>query len=923
MRRLLTSFVIFAAAAPLAAAQDLYLTSTLDQLNFVGEAPRVLARPLTGSELGFRPHVRAVVTGAYAQNVEAWVAVPFVETFADGAPSMGAATLAVRIAADSEHGTLNGTLYVPGRRDGDPAKVLAFTMDSADASPEGREDFLRARYLSSSWLLARQAPGAALWRRIAEADGEELELVGSLPVFDPNRRLFSRRGARTEVQDAYGLFSGGQALSENLALDLVLEPEEGTEGWQPISELRGIETPAVDWGEALEQADPDIDALAHLIPSDQMFVHLAGLGELRALVAMAVSEVPWLLELFESTGSDGNLMARYERQLALSLDATTELFAKATVRGLALTASDPFLRTGTDLALVFETDGSPLLAGYVRAQHEAALRANPKAEALEATHGGVTYTGVRSRWRELCSYLVELPGGIVAVSNSPAQIHALIDTHAKSRPAVSELAEYLVYRDRYPAAEGEAFVLISDETIRRWASPRWRIGAARRTRAAAVMADEAAGQLLRDSGADGPRALRVRDNLRVPGGDRLVRRPRGAASPVYGTPEFLTPVVELDIESVTAGEVAAYSSFRRTYENRWRDVFDPVGARVVLGEDSFELDLSVRPLTRRSEYRSLIELVEGGSLAPTAGIRGEGILGQLVYAMDSESRAFQDFQGMASSFAPKITSSFAWVGDHMTVYLDDGPFWKEMAAAEDPERWFEEHVFDMPMGVKIACKSPLQLAGFLAGFRGFVEETAPGLVRWESREYGEHRYLALIPETDMGMPGLDLYYATRPDALILGMTPGVIERALDRIDAGEGSKGPVELGEHALGTITPAGLRFAAQLWTLENREDTQLRAWDALPLWDELHRRFPHEDPALAWARYFPSVPTLPGGDRMQWNIDEARYESLHCGTPDAPRATMGPPAIVERLKGVAGGLTFEEGDGLRARVKLSYTPR
>lgn len=923
MRRLLSTLVILAAAAPLAAAQDLYLTSTLDQLDFGAERPQFLSRPLIGSELGFRPHVRAVVTGAYAQNVETWVGVPFVEAFADENPAMGTAMLAVRIAADSEHGTLSGTLYVPGRRDGDPAEVLPFTLDPGDATPDGREEFLAARYLASSWLLARQAPGAALWRRIADADGEELELAGSLPDFDPNRRLFSRRGARSSVQDAYGLFSGGQALSENLALDLVLEPEEGTEGWQPIGELRGIETPAVDWGEALEQASPEVDALAHVIPSDQMFVHVSGLGELRALLATAASEVPWLLELFESTGSDGKLMTRYERQLALSLNATTELFANQTVRGLAVTASDPFLRTGTDLALVFETDGSPLLAGYVRAQHEAALRANPKAEALEATHGDVTYSGVRSRWRELCSYLVELPGGIVAVSNSPAQIHALIDTHGKARPAVAGLPEYLVYRDRYPAAQGEAFVLISDEAIRRWASPHWRIGAARRTRAAAVMADEAAGQLLRDSGADGPRALRVRDNLRVPGGDRLITRPRGAASPVYGTPEFLTPVVELDIESVTIGEVAAYESFRRTYENRWRNVFDPVGARVVLGEERFELDMSVRPLTRRSEYRSLIELVGNGSLAPTAGVRGEGILGQLVYAMDTESRAFSEFQGMASSFAPKITNPFAWIGDHLTVYLDDAPFWKEMAAAENPERWAEDHVLDMPLGVKIACKSPLQLAGFLAGLRGFVEETAPGLVRWETREHGEHRYLALVPESDMGMPGLDLYYATRPDALILGMTPGVIERALDRIDAGLDSNGPAELGEHALGAITPAGLRLAAQLWALESREDTQLRAWDALPLWDELHRRFPDADPARVWSRYFPSVPALANGDRMQWNVDAGRYESLHCGTPDSPRANMSAPAIVERLKGLSGGLTFEEGDGLRARVELTYGGR
>ena len=51
--------------------------------------------------------------------------------------------------------------------------------------------------------------------------------------------------------------------------------------------------------------------------------------------------------------------------------------------------------------------------------------------------------------------------------------------------------EYTFFRTRYPrGVDSETGLLIlSDATIRRWCSPKWRIAASRRTRVAAAMAD--------------------------------------------------------------------------------------------------------------------------------------------------------------------------------------------------------------------------------------------------------------------------------------------------------------------------------------------------------------------------------------------------------------------------------------------------
>ena len=143
-------------------------------------------------------------------------------------------------------------------------------------------------------------------------------------------------------------------------------------------------------------------------------------------------------------------------------------------------------------------------------------------------------------------------------------------------------------------------LILTDAAIRRWCGPRWRIGASRRTRVAAVLAELQAqylDDLARGEFKAGPLSL---ENPPAGMGE-LQLTPEGVISSTYGTLEFLTPIAELNLDMVTPEERNAYDFFRSRYQRSWREFFDPIALRFVIQPDRMGIDLSVMPLIVGSE----------------------------------------------------------------------------------------------------------------------------------------------------------------------------------------------------------------------------------------------------------------------------------------------------------------------------------
>lgn len=125
---------------------------------------------------------------------------------------------------------------------------------------------------------------------------------------------------------------------------------------------------------------------------------------------------------------------------------------------------------------------------------------------------------------------------------------------------------------------------------------------------------------------------------------------------------FLTSISELPVEFATEREVEAYSRFRRRYMARWRRVFDPVAARLVVREHRLDLDLSIRPLTVSSRYREWIGLTRGATLPPRAGDVHAGTTVHLALALGRESAVPEPPPGARAS-TPRTASPWSSATD--------------------------------------------------------------------------------------------------------------------------------------------------------------------------------------------------------------------------------------------------------------------
>ena len=93
-------------------------------------------------------------------------------------------------------------------------------------------------------------------------------------------------------------------------------------------------------------------------------------------------------------------------------------------RSVAATGSDPYFRTGTDVAFLFEAVEPATLETALMAQVSATAATVKGAERVRGRVKGIEYAGFRSADRKLCSYVATF-GTTVAVTNSPYQLERL------------------------------------------------------------------------------------------------------------------------------------------------------------------------------------------------------------------------------------------------------------------------------------------------------------------------------------------------------------------------------------------------------------------------------------------------------------------------------------------------------------------
>ena len=920
-----------------ALAEDVYTSRALNELTFTDQPlPEVTQRDEAVNALNRnRQQVKEAFLRPYALvdgGAEVYLVAP------DRTPhpwlirrSMADNIASTRLVVRSTTAdATRGTLYLP-KADWSGMQGYAFRISQPSKDQQlARADFLEAKEHHYRSLQAMEIPGAAWFRYQAQ------QARGARDVNDPDRSANRARrpNPETELQRTYALFSGGRALSENLQLDRELQVTSNAEPDVSLASLSGITVKEIDWQAVVKDLTPQKDPLASVIPADQHVLFFPSFAAMTTLVDEAKANGTPILRLLDPRSEDALTHERYETQLCLSLDTWARLLGPSLIDSLAMTGSDPYLRTGSDVAVLFETSNLASLKAGIQTQYQRVQSLDHQVQSVSGTVLGHAYQGVVKTDRSVCSYLVTWDRTVL-VTNSLVQLEKVLMAKTGQSETLNSLDEYTFFRDRYKRDEPEtALLIVTDATIRRWCGPQWRIGTSRRVRAAAFMAQLQAKHMetLVSGLSEDQRHLDVDAPLAM---GRVALTPEGVTSSLYGTLAFGTPISELALTHATQAEATAYKRYRDRYQQRWQQFFDPIAIRFHVESDKenrLSMDLTVRPLIASTQYQQFIDVTGNRGIKQGAGDPHEEALGQYILSIDRNASQIQMMGTMAAAMAPGLRANpLAWLGDWLSLYVDEDLFWREYqdVAATGNDRqvneFMQNNLARLPLALHVDVSNSLKLAGFLVAARAFIEQTAPGMTAWDNQTYKNQAYVRIRPAESVrsqsnAVRDLAVYYAVTPKALVVSLSEPMIQRAIDRQQEPGDHKSFSRsswLGENMAVHVKGSGMAMAQALFDHSAEDVLRKRSWGNLIILNEWHQRFGSVPAVELHQRLWQTRLVCPAGGDYVWNKALNCMESTVFGCPASPKTPESLPNALTSLKDVNMGLTFED-DGLRARAEI-----
>ena len=275
-------------------------------------------------------------------------------------------------------------------------------------------------------------------------------------------------------------------------------------------------------------------------------------------------------------------------------------------------------------------------------------------------------------------------------------------------------------------------------------------------------------------------------DLPLAGDSQLTLATDGVHCSTIGSLAFMTPVAEMKIDQVTKAEADAYRRWRNRYQRNWRWAFDPIGIRLGFHKQKLFGDLTVMPLIWGSEYRQFISVSQGAAFKPDAGDRHD-TLAHVILAINTKSPRLQQQTNMFRAMTGTQLEPLGWLGDGVSAYLDQDAFWQELAAVspDDYGDFMQEQGWRLPLAVRADVSNGFKLTAFLAVVRGFIEQSSPGMLNWESLTYNEEPYVKISPtERAIGtreeVRNLALYYSASGESLTITLNEDVLKRTIDR-----------------------------------------------------------------------------------------------------------------------------------------------
>ena len=817
-------------------------------------------------------------------------------------------------------------------------KPFSFTFEKKNnknllTEQKSEEAFLRYRAIRYKWLQELGVPGTAWFRHQVTKDNIRLAQIRKEPkpsTHTHNSRAIIRPTRNTELENSMDLFSGGRAISENLQLNRELRLSSDEQNRTiPVSSVAGITIDEIPWKEWMKGEKPLLDPISSILPHDQHALIFPSYSSMLEVMDQANERGTPFLRVSEDRAESARSKEKYSEQLCLPSDELSRILGPKLISSVAITGSDPFIRTGTCFTVIFEAKQKQSLLSALALRR---MEAHKKNDDSGMVSGKIpqsktsNYQGLTTKDRSIRSFVASFDNFVV-VTNSIDQLTQIAKVFEQKNKSLGSLEEYHFFRQRYPItpeSSEDAFLIVTDSTIRRWCGPEWRIGASRRTRAAAAIAEL---QARKESGA--PLNTKEFPELgKVSFINGLVQ------STKFGNLAFLKSVNELNIKKITPAEKKAYEFFRDRYQSHWSKYFDPICAQLSIDNGKIKGDLSILPLIGGTDYRQMIQMVGEVKLDSESGDPHPETVLHWVSAIDMNSPRFQQASNFAAIMAPSLgAGAFSWVGESFSFYLDNSPFFKDMQKAflqdgiKGVEDFSEKNFGRIPLGVNVEVRNPFKLTAFLAGLRAWIEQTSPGMTIWSSHSHKGQGYVKIAPGKGLedrlikeGSAPIALYYVPSPKLLTISLSENIIQKAIERtlLQREENSTLPKAKWD-GMSTAFHAS-RPIPSLFDLSMGQNVinglQRKSWNNLHALNEWRIHLKKKDSLKYHQKVWHTDLLCPGGGEYQWNKKFQTYESTVFGHPANPKSPKN-FSLFGKWKAVDFGLSFEN-DGLRVRANL-----
>ena len=817
-------------------------------------------------------------------------------------------------------------------------KPFSFTFEKKNnknllTGEKSEEAFLRYRAIRYKWLQELGVPGTAWFRHQVTKDNIRLAQIRKEPkpsTHTHNSRAIIRPTRNTELENSMDLFSGGRAISENLQLNRELRLSSDEQNRTiPVSSVAGITIDEIPWKEWMKGEKPLLDPISSILPHDQHALIFPSYSSMLEVMDQANERGTPFLRVSEDRAESARSKEKYSEQLCLPSDELSRILGPKLISSVAITGSDPFIRTGTCFTVIFEAKQKQSLLSALALRR---MEAHKKNDDSGMVSGKIpqsktsNYQGLTTKDRSIRSFVSSFDNFVV-VTNSIDQLTQIAKVFEQKNKSLGSLEEYHFFRQRYPItpeSSEDAFLIVTDSTIRRWCGPEWRIGASRRTRAAAAIAEL---QARKESGA--PLNTKEFPELgKVSFINGLVQ------STKFGNLAFLKSVNELNIKKITPAEKKAYEFFRDRYQSHWSKYFDPICAQLSIDNGKIKGDLSILPLIGGTDYRQMIQMVGEVKLDSESGDPHPETVLHWVSAIDMNSPRFQQASNFAAIMAPSLgAGAFSWVGESFSFYLDNSLFFKDMQKAflqegiKGLEDFSEKNFGRIPLGVNVEVRNPFKLTAFLAGLRAWIEQTSPGMTIWSSHSHKGQGYVKIAPGKGLedrlikeGSAPIALYYVPSPKLLTISLSENIIQKAIERnlLQREENSTLPKAKWD-GMSTAFHAS-RPIPSLFDLSMGQNVinglQRKSWNNLHALNEWRIHLKKKDSLKYHQKVWHTDLLCPGGGEYQWNKKFQTYESTVFGHPANPKSPKD-FSLFGKWKAVDFGLSFEN-DGLRVRANL-----